>query len=115
MQNETHKILLDFAIQMGHLILVRRLDLVLIDKKENLLPSGFCHSSKSQTKNKRTGKDKQILGPYQRTKKKKTVEHADDSDTNCSWCAQNILKGWKKRLEQLKIKGRIISIQIQHC
>ena len=33
-ENETHKILWDFGIQMDHLISARRLDLVIVNKKE---------------------------------------------------------------------------------
>ena len=57
--NEMHKILWDFEIQADHLILARRTDLVLIKrKKKNLLACQFYQ------------KDRQILEPFQRTKKK---------------------------------------------
>ena len=41
-EHETHKILCDFEIQTDHLILARRPNLVIIDKKENLPNSGLC-------------------------------------------------------------------------
>ena len=34
LENETHKLLWDFEIQTDHLILARRLDLVIINKKK---------------------------------------------------------------------------------
>ena len=37
LENETHKILWDFEIQTDHLILDKRLDLVLITKKIELV------------------------------------------------------------------------------
>ena len=39
--------------------------------KVNLSFSGFCHSNGPLSENKRMRKDRQILGPCQRTKKKK--------------------------------------------
>ena len=47
-------------------------------------------------------KDKQILGPCQRTEK--AVEHKGDSDTNSRWRTWNCLKG-------LEIRERIQTIQ----
>ena len=49
-ENETHKFLGDFEIQTDHLILARRLDLIIINnnnnnnKKENLQNCGLCCS-----------------------------------------------------------------------
>ena len=40
--NETHELLWDFDIQTDHLISTRRLDLIIIIKKENLQNGGFC-------------------------------------------------------------------------
>ena len=36
LENETHKILKDFEIQMNHLIMARRPDQAIVNKKENL-------------------------------------------------------------------------------
>ena len=36
LENETHKILLNFEIQTDHLISARRADLMIVYKKENL-------------------------------------------------------------------------------
>ena len=40
-----------------------------------------------RVKKKRKPKNRQILGPCQRTKK--AMEHESDSHTNCSWCNWN--------------------------
>ena len=78
----------DFANQTDPLIFAKRPDLMLInEKKENVSSSEICHSSGLQSKNKRKRKDRQILGPCQRTKK--TVEQVGDSYTNCRSHALN--------------------------
>ena len=52
--NETHKILWDFDIQTDHLILARRLNLVIIDNKNPDLPySWLCRPSGPQSENQR--------------------------------------------------------------
>ena len=55
-ENETYKILWDFEIEMDHVILARRPDLVL--KRENLLNSGLYRSSGPQRENQRKKKKK---------------------------------------------------------
>ena len=63
LENETHKILWDFEVHSDHLIPARRLDLVLIDKKEeNLSPCGFYRPGRPPSENERKRKDAQILG-----------------------------------------------------
>ena len=102
-ENKAHKILCDFEIQTDHLIPVRRLDLVIINhknNKENLPSSGFWRSGGPWSK---------ILKLCQRTKK--TVEHEDDSHSNCSGCHQNSLQKLEKELEELEIKGKMETIQ----
>ena len=43
LENDTHKLVWDFEIQTDHLILVRRPDLIIINKKkENLQNCGLC-------------------------------------------------------------------------
>ena len=42
----------DFELQTDHLIQARRPDIILIFKKKNLC-SGYCHSSRPQSENKR--------------------------------------------------------------
>ena len=62
-----HKILKEFKIKMNYLILMRRPDLVQINEKKKT--SRFCHSSWLLSENQRKWKDRQILGPCQRTEK----------------------------------------------
>ena len=65
----------------------------------------FCHSSKLQSESKSKQKDKQILGPFQRTKK--AIEHEADSNTNCSWCAWNGHQRLEKKdLKNLKLENQ---------
>ena len=49
-ENGTHKLLRDFEIQIDQLISARRLDLVIVNKKENLLNSGLCRPVRPQDK-----------------------------------------------------------------
>ena len=58
LENETHKQLWDFDIQTDHLILARRPDLVIFNKKrENLQNSELCYSSWPQSKIERMRKE----------------------------------------------------------
>ena len=82
LENKMQKILWDFDIQMDHLILARRLDIILMDKKKR-----NCH--------KRKEKDIQILEPRQRIKK--AAEHDGGSSTNCIWCTWNSPKRFGKK------------------
>ena len=122
LENETHKILRGFEIQMDHSILARRPDLVLINKKEkNLLSSGFFHSSRQYSKDKRKQKGRQILESYQQTGK--AVEHEDNSDTSCSWSSIPIVigalgtisKGLVRELENRKLNDHSRPSKLQHC
>ena len=64
-ENEAHKILWDFEIQMDHPISARRPDQALINKKKkkkNLSTGGFCCSSRPQNKTERKRNDRKILG-----------------------------------------------------
>ena len=64
-------------------------------------------------------KENQIIDKYlelarEQKKTKKTMEHniKGDGDINCDWCAwKDSHNLGKKRLEELKIKGRIETIQ----
>ena len=70
------------------IFLVRRPGVVLINKKKkNLPPSEFCHSSHTLSENKGKWKYWQIREPYLRIKK--VMEHENDSDIDCCWCACN--------------------------
>ena len=56
LENATHKLLWDFNIQTDHLIPVRRPDLIIINKKENLKNSRLCCPGWPQNKTERMWK-----------------------------------------------------------
>ena len=58
LENEMHKILIDFEIQTDHLILTSRPDLEIINKKKNLPYNGFCSPSELIGENQRKQKQK---------------------------------------------------------
>ena len=54
LENDTHKLPWDFAIQTDHLISARRLDLIIINKKkENLQNCGLYCPGRPQNKTER--------------------------------------------------------------
>ena len=66
-KTETHKLLWDFEIQTDHLISARRLT---PRHKKKLYFSGFCPSGGTKSQDIRNQKDKQLLRPCQRAKRK---------------------------------------------
>ena len=85
LENETHKLFLDFEIQTDHLLLDRRPDLVVITKKENLPNWGLCCPSSLQSKIEKKEKKYKYLELARELKK--TVEHDNEGVTNCNWCS----------------------------
>ena len=70
LDNVTHKILWDLAVQTVHQILARKLDHVIIKKnkkEENMLDSVLCRPTGLQSENRR---ETQVLRPCKRAKKK---------------------------------------------
>ena len=108
-QNQSIKF---FGILRYKWILAKRLHLVINKKKKvgNLLSCVFCCSCGPQSENKRKWKEKQILGPCQRTEK--TMEDEGNSDTTCCWCTWNIPKDLGEENGVLEISGIIKTIQI---
>ena len=51
LENEMHIILWDFEMQTDHLIPVRRPDLVIVNKQENLPNSGLCRPGRPLSEN----------------------------------------------------------------
>ena len=68
LENETHKILCEIEKQTDHLIPTRRTGLMLINKKKKSLQTVWCNQPLPRPTEKKI-KDRQILGPCQRTKK----------------------------------------------
>ena len=104
--NEMHKILLAFEIKTDHLILARRPDIVLINKKKkmNLSSSGFCRFGGPQSERKR--KVRQTLRPRQKLRGNRmtAIPMVDGAFGTIS-------KGLAKRLEDLEVGVRIEIIQ----
>ena len=61
-KNEKNKILWDFETQTNHLIPIQRLNFVNQQEEKDLSTSGFCHSIRQESENKRKRKDSQIAG-----------------------------------------------------
>ena len=62
-QNGTHKVLGDLEILIDHPIPVRRLDLVMIEKKDNLLYGRFCCPVEPESGYLKKRKERQVLEP----------------------------------------------------
>ena len=97
---EMRKILKDTEMQTDYLIPVGRQDFAFINnnnnnnnnkktKNKNLLSIGFCRFSGPQYENKRKQKVRQVLRPFQRTKR--SVGQDGYGNTNGSWCTWNSL------------------------
>ena len=111
-ENETHKILRDLEIQIDQLLSARRPDQVIINKtkKRKFTVKGFfCHYGGPQSEKKRKQKDRQRLGPSQRTKK--AVGHEDYGDARCN-LRRTVPKGWGNGQEELETRGNIDTIHI---
>ena len=87
LKNEMHKFLWDSEAQTDHLISARRLDLISINKKNELGVKWICCSGGLQRENKRKWKDRQI--PRLCLSDEKAVEKQDDGDTIHSWYTEN--------------------------
>ena len=106
-EKETQKILCD--LETDHIIPARRLDLVLINKKENLPSRKFCRSSGWQRKNKSKRKDRKILDLSWELKKlwnmRLTVILVVFSALGTAH------KSLEKELEELETRGKLETIQ----
>ena len=84
-ENETHKLLWDFDIQMDPLISARRPDLIIINKKKRTCKIvDFAVPANLRIKLKESEKKDKYLDLARELKK--TMEHESDSYTNCNWC-----------------------------
>ncbi len=78
LENDTHKLLWDFDIHTDHLILARRPDLIIINKKKSIWKIvDFAVPADHRIKLKECEKKDKYL---------KAVEHETDDCTNCYWC-----------------------------
>ena len=85
-ENETLKILWDFYIQTEHLISARRPTYWLSTKKVNLQIVDFVVPTDYRVKLKESEKGNENLDLARELKK--TMDHGDDGDINCNWCAR---------------------------
>ena len=107
---------------LSHLIPARRPDILIVNKrnkKRTYRSVDFSILADHREKNQRKRKERQVLGPCQKIEK--TMEHEGGGDTNCTWCTRNntqrlgafgtITKGLLKGLDDLKVGGRVVTIQ----
>ena len=88
LENNTHKLLWDFEIHTDHLILTRRPDLIIINKKKTICKIvDFAVPADHRIKLKEGEKKNKYLDLARELKK--TMEHAGDNYTNCNWCVWN--------------------------
>ena len=85
LENDTHKLLWDFDIQTDHLILARRPDLIIINKKKKICKIvDFAVPADHGIKLKECEKRDKYLDLARELKK--TMEHEGDNYINCDWC-----------------------------
>ena len=83
LENDMHKLLWDFDIQIDHLILARRSDLIIINKKKKRICK-IVDFADHRIKLKECEKKDKYLNLAR--KLKKTMEYEGDNYTNCDWC-----------------------------
>ena len=84
--NETDKLLWDFEIQTNHLILSRRPDLVIINKKKGTCQIvDFVVPADHRVKLKENEKIDKYLDLAREFEK--NMENESDGDTNYDWCS----------------------------
>ena len=87
LENMTLKNFWDFVIQPDHLILTRRPDKVIVNKKKNReLNRELCFPGGQHDENKKW-REWQVLRPCQRINK--ALKHKGDGDTNCNCRTRN--------------------------
>ena len=96
-----HKILLDLEIQTGHLILARKRDQVLINKKKKEKKTYHRVDFTVPTDLRVKMKEKETIDKYLDLtgELKKSIKHEGDGDTNSSWCTWNGSKRFRKTSE----------------
>ena len=88
LENETHKIFMEFEIQTDHLISARRPDLMIVKKKKKRTCRivDYAVPADHRGKLKESEKRDKNLDLAREFKKPKTMEHERDGDTN--WCTR---------------------------
>ena len=109
MMNETRKPIWDLKKQTDHLISARRLDLIIIDKKKNMLNCEFCCPADHRVKLKESEKKDKYLNIVRKLKKLwciKVTVMPIVTDT-----LSTVTKGLIQELEDSEIRGRVETIQ----
>ena len=84
LEDDIHKLLWDFDIQTDHLILARRPDLIIINKKKRTFKIvDFAVPADHSVRLKESEKNDKYLDLVRELKK---LEHEKDNYTNCDWC-----------------------------
>ena len=83
LENDTHKIWWDFNIQTDHLIPTRRTDLIIINKKRELVDFVVPADHRKKLKVILSINTSTLQGNW------KTMDHEGDNHTNCNWCVWN--------------------------
>ena len=109
-ENERHKILWDFKIQTDHLILARRPDLMIVNKKKKLPNCGLCCPGWPQSKIERKWKGA-VPRPCKGIEKKKLWNMKVTVIPILIGALGTVTKGLVKRLEDLEIRGQVETIQ----
>ena len=92
-----HNLFWDFAIQTDHFILARRPNFEIINKKKRtsrIVDIGVL--ADHRVKFKESEKKDKYRDRARKLKKKTTLKHESDGDTNCNWCASYCHEGINK-------------------
>ena len=106
-ENERQKNLPDLEILSDHLILARRLVLVMINMKKNLSSCRWWRPGGPQRENQRELKKMDKYFDLA----KKLNKNCGTWGTNYSWCTWNVRQRIGERVEELEIRGRTKIIQ----
>ena len=110
LENDTHKLLWDFDVQMDHLISARRPDLIIINKKKRICKIvDFAVLADHRIKLKECEKKDKYLDLARELKK--TMEHDGDNYTNCDWCFWHSNKRITKGIAELEVGEQVEIIQ----
>ena len=109
LENDSHKLLWDFNIHTDHLIQVRRPDLIMINKKENLQNSRLCCLGWPLNKTERMWKEDKYLDLARELKKLWNMQVTIIPIVIGAF--GTVTKGLLKGLEDLEVGGRVETIQ----
>ena len=110
LENDTHKLLWDFNIQTDHLILARKPDLIIINKKKRICKIvGFAVPADHRISLKESEKKDKYLDLARELKKRRNMKVTIVPIV--IGALGTITKGLLKGLEDLEVGGRVETIQ----